>query len=98
MKPHGSAARNAGGSVDNESNASRFWRADGRMDGGRGVGERLGGGGVPTVTQIHFKRLALRGQMPAMEKVRAIMSLRRQKEEEEEDHGAGRRGSALLGV
>lgn len=37
------------------------------------------------MTQIHFKHLALRGQMPATEKVRAIMSLRRQREEE--DHG-----------
>lgn len=35
---------NAGGSVTNESNASRFQRVD---------------RGVPTVTQIHFKRLAL---------------------------------------
>lgn len=50
------------------------------MDGGRGVGERLGGG-APTVTQIRFKCLALRGQTPATES-----SL--QREEEEEDHGA----------
>lgn len=49
------------------------------------------------MTQIHFKHLALRRQTPATEKVRAIMSLRQQKEDEE-DHGAGRRGSALLGM
>lgn len=40
------------------------------------------------MTQIHFKHLALRGQTAATEKVRAIMSLRRQREEEDHEGGA----------